>query len=38
MTPYDEEMLTDGDLHAVKEARSEAGVSWSDAEAELNAG
>lgn len=36
--PYDDEELTDEDLRAVKEARSEAGISWSDAEAELNAG
>jgi len=36
--PYDDEKLTNEDLHAVKEARSEAGISWSDAEAELNAG
>lgn len=31
--PYDDE-----DFRAVKEARSEAGISWSEAEAELNAG
>lgn len=36
--PYDDEELTDEDLRAVKEARSEAGISWSEAEAELNAG
>jgi hypothetical protein len=36
--PYDDEELTDEDLRAVKEARSEPGISWSDAEAELNAG
>lgn len=36
--PYDDEELSDEDLRAVKEARSEAGISWSDAEAELNAG
>jgi hypothetical protein len=28
-----DEKLTYEDLHAVKEARSEAGISWSDAEA-----
>jgi hypothetical protein len=36
--PYDDEELTDEDLRAVEEARSEPGISWSDAEAELNAG
>ncbi|MGE5527480.1 MAG: hypothetical protein ACM3Q9_02320 [Methanosarcina sp.] len=36
--PYDEEELSDDDLRAVREARSEAGISWSEAEAELNAG
>lgn len=36
--PYDHEELADEDLRAVKEARSEPGVPWSDAEAELNAG
>lgn len=36
--PYDDEELTAEDLRAVKEARSEPGISWSDAEAELNAG
>jgi hypothetical protein len=36
--PYDDEELTDEDLRAVREARSEPGISWSDAEAELNAG
>jgi hypothetical protein len=36
--PYDDEELTDEDLRAVKEARSESGISWSDAEVELNAG
>lgn len=30
--PYDDEELTDEDLRAVKEARSESGISWSDAE------
>ena len=36
--PYDHEELTEADLRAVREARNEPGVSWSDAEAELNAG
>jgi hypothetical protein len=36
--PYDDEELTEEDLRAVKEARNEPGVSWSDAQAELNAG
>lgn len=35
--PYDDEELTDENLRAVKEARSEPGISWSDAETELNA-
>jgi hypothetical protein len=30
--PYDDEALTDEDLRAIKEARSEPGISWSDAE------
>jgi hypothetical protein len=36
--PYDDEKLTDEDLRAVKEARSQPGISWSDAEAGLKAG
>lgn len=36
--PYDNQQLTEEDLCSVKEARSEPGISWSDAEAELNAG
>ncbi len=36
--PYDDEELTEEDLRAVQEARSDPGISWSDAEAELNAG
>jgi hypothetical protein len=36
--PLDDEELTDEDLRAVKDARSEPALSWSDAEAELNAG
>jgi hypothetical protein len=35
--PFDDEELTGEDLRAVKKARSEQGISWSDAEAELNA-
>lgn len=35
-SPYDDVELTDEDLRAVKEAKSEPGVSWSDAEAELS--
>lgn len=30
--PYDDEKLTDEDLRAVKEARSEESISWSDPE------
>lgn len=37
-TPYDDEDLTDEDLRAIKDAGSEPAISWSDAEAELNAG
>jgi hypothetical protein len=37
--PYDDdEELTEEDLRAVQEARSEPGVPWPEAEAELNAG
>jgi len=36
--PLDDEELTDEDLRAINEARSEPGVSWSGGEAELNAG
>jgi hypothetical protein len=36
--PLDDEELTDEDLRATKEARSESALSWSDAEAELNTG
>jgi hypothetical protein len=32
--PYDDEVLTDEDLRAVKTAQSEPAVSWSDAEAD----
>ena len=34
----DEEELTDEDLRAVEEARSEPAIPWSDAKAELDAG
>jgi hypothetical protein len=34
--PYDDEELTGEDLHAVRAARSEAAVPWSDAETELS--
>jgi hypothetical protein len=36
--PYDDERLTGGELRAVRAARREPGVAWSEAEAELNAG
>lgn len=36
--PYDDEELTDEDLVAVRDARREPGVPWSQAEAELDAG
>lgn len=36
--PYDDEELTDEDLGAVREARREPGIEWSEAEAELNSG
>jgi hypothetical protein len=35
VAPYDDEGLSDEDLRAVEEARTEAGISWSEAEAEL---
>jgi hypothetical protein len=35
--PYDDEDLTDEDLRAITEARSEAGISWPDAKAEPSA-
>lgn len=37
-TPYDDEELSGEDLHTVREAQSEPGVPWSEAEAELSAG
>jgi hypothetical protein len=36
--PYDDEELSEDDLQAIRQARSEPGVSWSVAEAELSAG
>ncbi len=36
--PYDDEELTEEDLRAVRNARGEPGVPWSQAEAELDAG
>jgi hypothetical protein len=36
--PFDDEELTEEDIRAVRDARSEPGVPWSDVEAELNAG
>lgn len=35
--PYDDEELDEEDLRAIREARSEAGIALSEAEAELNA-
>jgi len=36
--PFDDEELSEEDLRAIRDARGEPGVSWSEAEAELNAG
>jgi hypothetical protein len=36
--PYDDEDLSEDDLLAIRQARSEPGVPWPEAEAELNAG
>ena len=36
--PYDDEKVTGEDVDAVRAARSEPGVPWSQAEAELDAG
>lgn len=36
--PIDDEDLTDEDVRAIKKARKEPGVSWSNAQAELNTG
>jgi hypothetical protein len=36
--PYDDEELADEDLSAIRDARNEPAISWSDAEAELNTG
>lgn len=35
--PYDDEPLTEEDLRAVREAHTEPGLAWAEAEAELNA-
>lgn len=37
-TPFDDEELTEEDLRVVRDARSKPGVSWSEVEAELDAG
>lgn len=34
--PYDDEELTEEDLRAVRDARNQMGIAWSDAEAELS--
>lgn len=36
--PYDDEELTEEDLHEVREAQAEPGVRWRKAEAELDSG
>ena len=36
--PYDDEELTEEDLRAVRQAREEPGIAWSDVRAELSAG
>lgn len=36
--PYDDEELDEEDLLAIRDARTEAGIAWPEAEAELNAG
>jgi hypothetical protein len=36
--PYDDEALTEEDLRAVQEARSEPGIPWSEAKTGLDAG
>ncbi len=36
--PYDDEELSHGERQAIRQARSEPAVPWSEAEAELNAG
>jgi hypothetical protein len=36
--PFDDEELSEEDLRAIRDARGEPGVPWSEAEAELNAG
>jgi hypothetical protein len=36
--PYDDEEVSEDDLQAVREARSEPGIPWPEVEAELSAG
>jgi ribosome-binding protein aMBF1 (putative translation factor) len=36
--PYDDEELSEEDREAVRQARSEPGISWSEAAAKLRAG
>jgi hypothetical protein len=36
--PYDDEEVSEEDLRAIRQAQSEPGVPWSEAEAELSAG
>jgi hypothetical protein len=36
--PYDDEELSDDDLLAIRQARSEPSIPWSEAAAELSAG
>jgi hypothetical protein len=36
--PYDDEELSEDDLQAIRQARSEPGLPWSQAEVELSAG
>jgi hypothetical protein len=36
--PYDDEEVSEEDLQAIRQARSEPGISWSEAEAELSTG
>jgi hypothetical protein len=36
--PYDDEEVSEEDLRAIRQARNEPGIPWSEAEAELSAG
>jgi hypothetical protein len=36
--PYDDEEVSEEDLQAIRQARSEPGIPWPEAEAELSAG